>query len=92
MSDHQRPPRKSTGAYEVGYAKPPRHTRFAKGQSGNPKGRPRGAVSLASLLTKILEEKMVIVENGRRRKMPNREIVLRQLMKRQFSVTSAASG
>jgi hypothetical protein len=29
--------------YEIGYKKPPRHTRFKKGQSGNPKGRPKKA-------------------------------------------------
>lgn len=28
--------------YDVGYAKPPVGTRFKPGQSGNPKGRPRG--------------------------------------------------
>jgi Family of unknown function (DUF5681) len=28
--------------HEVGYGKPPVHTRFRKGQSGNPGGRPRG--------------------------------------------------
>ena len=34
-----RPDRKT---YAVGYAKPPAGTRFQPGQSGNPKGRPRG--------------------------------------------------
>lgn len=29
--------------YDVGYGKPPEHTRFKPGQSGNPKGRPKGA-------------------------------------------------
>jgi hypothetical protein len=29
--------------YEIGYRKPPAHTRFKAGQSGNPAGRPRGA-------------------------------------------------
>jgi hypothetical protein len=29
---------KTTGDYEVGYGKPPVHTRFVKGRSGNPKG------------------------------------------------------
>lgn len=31
------------GSYEVGYGKPPADSRFKPGQSGNPKGRPRGA-------------------------------------------------
>jgi len=35
--------RPDTTEYDVGYRKPPRNTRFKKGQSGNPKGRPRGS-------------------------------------------------
>jgi hypothetical protein len=30
------------GDHKVGYGKPPVHTRFSKGKSGNPGGRPRG--------------------------------------------------
>lgn len=29
--------------YDVGYGKPPKDTRFKQGQSGNPKGRPKGS-------------------------------------------------
>ena len=37
-----RAPERSPGeGYDVGYGKPPKQTRFAKGQSGNPRGRPR---------------------------------------------------
>jgi hypothetical protein len=35
--------------YQVGYGRPPQHTRFPKGQSGNPKGRPKGSRALASI-------------------------------------------
>ncbi len=37
------PPSSKSASYEVGYAKPPRASRFKPGQSGNPKGRPKGA-------------------------------------------------
>jgi hypothetical protein len=33
-----RRPQLMPGDYEVGYGKPPKHSRFRKGQSGNPKG------------------------------------------------------
>ena len=40
--------------YEVGYGKPPRHTWFKKGQSGNPRGRPCGSKNLKTLLSEAL--------------------------------------
>ena len=48
-SDHERD-------YEVGYGKPPRHTRFTKGRSGNPRGRSPGAKNLKTLLSEALSE------------------------------------
>lgn len=40
MSDAKNSSREGAGAdYEVGYGKPPRHTRFQPGRSGNPRGR-----------------------------------------------------
>src|SRR6266550_4325321 len=44
------------GDHEVGYRKPPRHTRFTKGQSGNPRGRPPGAKNLKTLLSDALNQ------------------------------------
>jgi len=59
--------RDTSAAYEVGYGKPPRHTQFRKGQSGNPGGQPRGLpVQRANAL--LLEEAyrpVAIKENGR---------------------------
>ena len=40
--------------YVVGYGKPPLHTRFQKGRSGNPNGRPRGKKNMSTLLSAAL--------------------------------------
>ena len=40
--------------YKVGYKKPPLHSRFKKGQSGNPRGRPRGAKNFSSVLLSLI--------------------------------------
>ena len=68
--------------YEVGYGKPPRHTRFRKGQSGNPRGRPKESKNLATLLKEALNEHVIVAENGGRRKITMREAIIKQLVKR----------
>ena len=68
--------------YEVGYGKPPRHTRFAKGQSGNPRGRPSGAKNFTTLLREALNEPVIVTENGGRRKVSKRQAIVTQLVNR----------
>ena len=68
--------------YEVGYGKPPRHTRFTKGQSGNPRGRPPGAKNLKTLLSEALNEPVIVTENGARRRVTKREAIITQLVNR----------
>lgn len=61
--------RTEPGDYEVGYRKPPKDTRFPKGQSGNPKGRPKGSKNLATLLHEALNQLVPVREDGRLRKV-----------------------
>lgn len=53
--------------YAVGYGKPPQHTRFKKGQSGNPGGRPGGSKNFATLLADELGSKVRVREDGKTR-------------------------
>lgn len=63
-------------AYEIGYGKPPKHTRFKPGQSGNPRGRPRGARNLRTAIREALQEKIVIRESGRTRKLTKMDAIV----------------
>jgi len=72
--------------YEIGYKKPPKHTQFQKGQSGNPWGRPRRQKNARTVLNDALNEKVTIIENGRRRHVTKCEAALKQF------VNSAAQG
>jgi len=48
--------------YEVGYKKPPENTRFRRGQSGNPRGRPRGSKSWKTLVEEELNKKICVID------------------------------
>jgi Family of unknown function (DUF5681) len=73
-------PRDGEGEYRVGYGKPPLETRFKRGQSGNPKGRPRGAKNLASLLNEALNELVLVAEDGGRKRISKRKAAFKQLV------------
>ena len=73
-------PREKRRDYEVGYGKPPHHTRFKTGRSGNPRGRPCGSKNLKTLVNEVLNELVTITENSRRRKITKREAIVRQVV------------
>src|SRR6516162_1806998 len=65
------------GEYRVGRGKPPLHTRFKKGQSGNPRG-PRK--NLPALLVAALNEPVDFTRGGESRWITKREAVIAQLV------------
>lgn len=88
-ADPESADRPRDAGYEVGYGKPPRHTRFAKGQSGNPHGRPRKPKPRPTRLSDapsdgFLEEEayrsIALRENGQGIELPAAKAVLRALV------------
>lgn len=67
--------------YEVGYGKPPAHTRFKKGQSGNPTGKRKGTRSALRQLERFLDKSLIVNEGGKRVRMTPVEIVFRSVFK-----------
>jgi len=71
--------------YEVGFGRPPKSTRFAKGKSGNPNGRPKGSKNLATLFREIGEEQVTVTEGGRTRNIKKSHAVVVQLTNKAVS-------
>jgi hypothetical protein len=76
----------STSEDPVGYGRPPKQNQFKPGQSGNPKGRPKGARNLNNILEEELEQKVSVTENGRRQRVRKGRLAVRQ------QVNKAAQG
>jgi hypothetical protein len=72
--------------YAVGYRRPPLHSRFQPGQSGNPSGNKRGVRSLKQDLQQELIETVTVRENGKQLKLSKQQLVVKAL------VSKAAKG
>jgi hypothetical protein len=69
-------------AYDVGYGRPPKHTRWQKGQSGNPRGRPKGAQGFATLIDQELQEMVTVTEGGVQKRIPKQQVAVKALVAR----------
>src|SRR5947209_7754658 len=79
--------------YDVGYAKPPTHSRFKKGICPNPNGRPKKArLDRAAIHRRFLEERVAYTERGEHRTMSRQELAIKRLVAEalQGNIESAA--
>lgn len=74
-----RPIMSTKPAGEVGYGKPPQHTRFQTGKSGNPRGRPRQVLALDPVLNRTLSRKVPVARNGSTTTLSMLEAIVEQL-------------
>src|SRR5512139_577768 len=73
---------KPDGDYKVGYCRPPKHTRFKPGQSGNPRGRGRKSKALHQLIEAELDKFITVTEDGKRKRIRKRDGLVTQLVNR----------
>ena len=78
-NDSKPNPKDGSDDYEVGYGKPPKHSQFKQGQSGNRKGRPKNSRNLKTDLKEEMAEKIDVRENGRLKKLSKQRAMLKAL-------------
>ena len=65
---------------QYGYGKPPVKSQFKPGQSGNPKGKPKGRCNVAADLIAELSEQLVVTECGKKRRITKQRAVIKALL------------
>jgi len=68
--------------YKVGPGRPPKRTRYRPGQSGNPKGRPKGSFNLATIVKKAGNKRTKVKDGGRERTASMMEVSVDQQWRR----------
>ena len=74
------PPDVGDREYDVGYRKPPKHAQFRPGQSGNPKGRKKGANGMKTLAQKTLTAKVAVRTGNGPKQMMRIEALLHKMV------------
>lgn len=76
----------------VGYGRPPRAHQFKPGQSGNPKGRPKGRKNEATMLDELLFKRIPVRQGGRDLRMTVIEAIFRRFAEDSLKGNIKAAG
>jgi uncharacterized protein DUF5681 len=84
-------PKKAESRKEkVGRGKPPKHTQFKKGETGNKLGRPRGSKNLATLMLQAAHNPVTAIIGGKKRTISSLHATTMQLAKKAAGGDSAS--
>jgi hypothetical protein len=72
-------------SYDVGYGKPPKHTQFRPGRSGNPRGRPKGHRNFKTDVAETLKERVRLTRNGKAKNVSTQLAALFRLREKALS-------
>ena len=77
---------------KVGYKRPPRATRWKKGQSGNPRGsRKRASLNVVETIDRAFAQQIDIIENGVRRRLSVFEAILLRVWAKEIAGSARAA-
>ena len=78
-------------SHQVGYGKPPRDSRFKAGQSGNPKGRKKGAKTIRGVMKAAINEKISVSIGGKTKRMTKLEAIVQKTIASSLSGDAAST-
>jgi uncharacterized protein DUF5681 len=71
--------------YEIGYGRPPKHSRFKRGKSGNPNGRPKRQRNVRRVVEDVLSQRITIREGDRTRSLSKLDGVVLTIINKALS-------
>jgi Family of unknown function (DUF5681) len=75
------PPSGPRNDYEIGYRRPPVHTRFKVGNPGNPTGRRKKKKTVRQIFESAMMQRINVEQNGRSRSMTLQEVIIFKLVR-----------